>query len=131
MIRSMNGLKVYYVYIIECENGSYYTGITTDPVRRYRGHLDGTGRAKYTRAFRPVRLARCWELTCTRGDALRVEQRIKRKSRRDKELLVARPRNLARELPPGVESAGLSAARTRKIEREARSSLILKKAAAT
>ncbi len=126
MIRFMNGLKVYYVYIIECENGSYYTGITTDPVRRYRGHLDGSGRAKYTRAFRPVRLARCWALTCTRGDALRVELRIKKKSRKDKELLIARPKNLARDLPPGVESAGLPAARARKIEREAKSSLTSK-----
>ncbi len=130
MIRLMNGPGIYYVYIIECENGSFYTGITTDPVRRYRGHLDGSGRAKYTRAFRPVRLARCWRLTCARGDALRIEHRIKKKSRKEKELLIARPKNLERELPPGVESAGIPAARARRIEREAKSLLISGKTAA-
>jgi putative endonuclease len=44
-----------YVYMIECVNGSYYTGWTNDPVRRMNAHLSGRG-AKYTRAHPPVRM---------------------------------------------------------------------------
>ena len=45
----------WYLYIVECKNGSLYTGITTDVVARVATHNAGKG-AKYTRAFGPVRL---------------------------------------------------------------------------
>ncbi len=45
----------YYCYIVECADGSYYTGWSLDPVRREQQHNSGRG-AKYTRLHRPVRL---------------------------------------------------------------------------
>lgn len=45
----------WYLYLIECVDGSIYTGITTDIARRYAQHLSGKG-AKYTRAHLPARL---------------------------------------------------------------------------
>ena len=45
----------YYCYMVECADGSYYTGWTTDPRRRERQHNRGTG-ARYTRQRGPVRL---------------------------------------------------------------------------
>lgn len=44
----------WHVYIILCSDGSLYTGITTDPERRFRQHGEGRG-AKYFRGRRPVR----------------------------------------------------------------------------
>ena len=44
-----------YCYILECSDGSYYTGWTTDPERRLRIHNAGRG-ARYTRSRRPVKL---------------------------------------------------------------------------
>ena len=48
-------MKTGYVYILECSDGSYYTGSTTDLERRLEQHQVGEG-AKYTRSRRPVRL---------------------------------------------------------------------------
>jgi putative endonuclease len=46
----------YFCYILECADGSLYTGLTTDPERRLEQHRAGRG-ARYTRAHRPVQLA--------------------------------------------------------------------------
>jgi len=48
-------MRTGYVYILECFDGSYYTGSTTDLERRFEQHQVGEG-AKYTRSRRPVRL---------------------------------------------------------------------------
>lgn len=45
----------YYCYIVECSDGSYYTGWSLDPVRRAQQHNMGHG-AKYTRQHLPVKL---------------------------------------------------------------------------
>ncbi|MBU0510453.1 MAG: GIY-YIG nuclease family protein [Chloroflexi bacterium] len=45
----------YYCYILECADGTYYTGWSTDPERRLRQHNAGRG-ARYTRSRGPVRL---------------------------------------------------------------------------
>ncbi|OAX53218.1 GIY-YIG nuclease family protein [Xanthomonas graminis] len=45
----------WFLYLLECRNGSYYAGITLDIEARYQAHLRGTG-AKYTRANPPLRL---------------------------------------------------------------------------
>ena len=48
---------MYYVYMLRCGDGSLYTGITTDPVRRFAEHQGQGGRgAKYTAARRAVRM---------------------------------------------------------------------------
>ena len=48
-------MRTGYVYILECSDGSYYTGSTTNLERRLEQHQVGEG-AKYTRSRRPVRL---------------------------------------------------------------------------
>lgn len=45
----------FYCYILECADGSFYTGWTKDPTRREKQHNAGRG-ALYTRMHRPVRL---------------------------------------------------------------------------
>ncbi|QDI04857.1 GIY-YIG nuclease family protein [Xanthomonas cerealis pv. cerealis] len=45
----------WFLYLLECRNGSYYAGITLDLEARYQAHLRGAG-AKYTRANPPLRL---------------------------------------------------------------------------
>ena len=45
----------WFLYLLECKNGSFYAGITNDLEARFQAHLDGRG-AKYTRANPPVRI---------------------------------------------------------------------------
>ena len=47
---------MYFVYLIECANGSLYTGITTDVARRFKEHTTGVG-GRYTRSHRALRVA--------------------------------------------------------------------------
>ncbi|MBI2399086.1 MAG: GIY-YIG nuclease family protein [Xanthomonadales bacterium] len=51
----MTAPSPWYLYLIECRNGSFYAGISNDVERRYAQHLAGRG-AKYTRAHPPLRL---------------------------------------------------------------------------
>jgi len=50
----------YFAYVVECSNGSLYTGWTTDLEKRIKKHNVGAG-AKYTRALGPVKLLASWE----------------------------------------------------------------------
>ena len=66
---------MYYVYILQCEDGSLYTGITTDVGRRFREHQGGSG-GHYTRSHRPRKIVYKKGIG-TRGAALRREAEIK------------------------------------------------------
>jgi len=74
------------VYVLECADGSFYTGYTTDIQRRIDEHNDGNG-AKYTRGRTPVRLL-YYEGYDSRSAAMSREYEIKQLSRREKERLV-------------------------------------------
>lgn len=76
----------YYCYIVECADGTYYTGWSTDPVRRTRQHNLGRG-AKYTRQHRPVLLVYV-EAQADRGQAQRREMAIKKLNRTQKQKLI-------------------------------------------
>lgn len=65
----------WHVYIILCSDGSLYTGITTDPARRFRQHADGSG-AKYFRGRQALRVVYL-ESDHTRGTAGKRELQIK------------------------------------------------------
>jgi putative endonuclease len=67
---------VWHVYLLECADGSLYTGITTDVARRFQEHLSGQG-ARYTRSHPVVRLLASQPLD-SRSAALKVEAAIKR-----------------------------------------------------
>lgn len=73
----------YFVYLLECNDKSIYTGIATDLARRLREHKAGTG-ARYTRS-RGAKKMLYWEKYKTRGAALKREAEIKR-WRREKKL---------------------------------------------
>lgn len=75
-------VSTWYLYLIECEGGSLYTGITTDVARRYAQHVAGKG-ARYTRMKKPVRLVGFRECG-SRSEALRAEISLKAKPKAHK-----------------------------------------------
>lgn len=68
--------SVWYLYLIECEDGSLYTGITTDVERRYAEHAAGKG-ARYTRMKKPLRLVG-FRMCGSRSEALKAELALKK-----------------------------------------------------
>jgi putative endonuclease len=76
----------WHVYIIECDDGSLYTGITTDLTKRLTAHNAGRG-AKYTKSRRPVQL-RYSEAAQDRSHASQREYAIKSLSKSAKAKLI-------------------------------------------
>jgi len=66
----------YYCYMVRCTNGAYYTGWTTDPLRRVKEHNAGRG-ARYTKMNGPVELVYVEEVT-DHSSALKREAEIKK-----------------------------------------------------
>lgn len=77
----------FYCYILECADGTFYTGWTTDPPRRERQHNAGRG-AKYTRTRRPVKMVYIEEQP-NRVTAMKRERVIKKMTREQKRKLIA------------------------------------------
>ena len=75
-------MEKWFVYIVECSDGSYYCGITNDVQKRIKKHDSGKG-AKYTRGRGPVRLL-CSEAFCSRSEALKVESMVKKQKKENK-----------------------------------------------
>ncbi len=80
-------MRSFYCYLLECADGTYYTGWTTDPPRRLAQHNAGRG-ARYTRSRRPVRLVYLEELP-DRAAAMKRERALKRLSHQEKKELMA------------------------------------------
>lgn len=85
----------YYVYMLECVNGRFYTGYTTDLDRRVKEHFQGSSKCKYTRSFPPKALVAKWKIDSGLSIALKVESRIKQLSRQQKQWLVQNPESLS------------------------------------
>ena len=79
-------LPTHFVYIVQCRDGSLYTGSTQDVTQRIAMHNRGTG-AKYTRGRGPVVLLASWSCE-SKGEALRTEYAIKQLSRDQKLRLI-------------------------------------------
>ena len=77
----------WFVYIIKCNDESYYTGICVDLKRRISEHNDGKYKTAYTKGRRPVRLV-YWELSKDRSSASKREIEIKGWGRLKKERLI-------------------------------------------
>jgi len=77
-----------FCYILQCADGSYYTGWSNDPQRRVKVHNAGRG-ARYTRSRRPVQLVYIEELPDP-ASAMRRERQIKGMARSQKEKLIQR-----------------------------------------
>jgi predicted GIY-YIG superfamily endonuclease len=76
----------YYVYILRCKDGSYYTGHAKDVEKRFEMHKKGRG-ARYTRMHEPEKLVYIEEFE-SRGEAMRRERRIKTLSHNKKQQLI-------------------------------------------
>jgi len=76
----------HYVYVLHCDDDTYYTGYTTDVERRVAEHEAGDG-AKYIRGRTPVEVVHV-EAYDSRSGALSREHEIKSLSRTEKERLV-------------------------------------------
>lgn len=88
----------YWVYILYCENNTYYTGYTTDIRKRYQSHVNGTAKCKYTRSFKPAGIAQCWKIIGDKSFAMKMERYIKKLSRLEKEKIIARPSTLSEDM---------------------------------
>jgi putative endonuclease len=89
----------YFVYILLCENGAYYTGYTTDLERRYKEHQEGLAKCKFTRSFKPLCIAQQWKVIGSKSLALRIEKEIKRLHKSEKEQLIRAPESLSIRFP--------------------------------
>ena len=77
---------MWHVYIVQCSDGSLYTGITTDVSRRIKEHNSGKG-SRYTRIRMPVKIL-CKENYQSRSKALKREIQIKTFSKQEKFSLI-------------------------------------------
>ncbi len=90
----------YSVYILRCADDSLYTGVALDVRRRLEEHRSGKRGAKYLRGRLPVDLV--FEYVAgARGNALRLEHRVKRMTRREKEDLIAGRASIGPDQAPG------------------------------
>jgi putative endonuclease len=76
----------YIVYMLRCEDGSYYIGTTNDLTRRYQAHCSGKC-ARYTRSHRPIAIV-YQEICQDKGEALRRERVLKQLSHEAKSRLL-------------------------------------------
>lgn len=78
---------MYYAYLLECADGSFYGGYTVDLAARLRTHNAGKG-SRYVRARLPARLA-YYEVFSDKSTAMRREAALKALSHREKAALAA------------------------------------------
>ena len=90
----------HFVYMLRCKGNRIYTGYAVDVEARYSEHCSGRG-AKFTKAFPPEVVLCTFELD-SREEALRLEARIKRLKRPQKEQLAAGDSELESELRAGL-----------------------------
>lgn len=91
-----------YVYILLCRNGAYYTGYTTDLLRRYQEHVSGTAKCKYTRSFKPVSIAQYWQVK-DKTMAMKIERHVKKMAKQQKAQLILNPELLVSDFPDAAE----------------------------
>ncbi len=78
----------YYVYIIECSDGTFYTGVSNNYERRYKEHCEGINPGCYTYDRRPLRLRHVeWYHDITQ--AIAREKQLKGWGKKKKEALIA------------------------------------------
>ena len=80
-------MKIYYVYILECKDASFYVGVTSDMDRRLNEHNAGKYPDAYTHSRRPVKLVFCQDFLGP-NQAIEFEKKIKKWSRAKKQALI-------------------------------------------
>ena len=81
-------MKIWYLYVVRCGDGTLYTGITTDLKRRLNEHNTNNKGAKYTKTRRPISLV-YYELYQSRSNAQKAEHKFKKLTRKQKEKKIA------------------------------------------
>lgn len=80
---------MHYIYMLRCRDGSVYTGIASELENRMKTHFEGgAGCSKYVASRGAQRLECCW-ICGSASDAARLEYRLKRLSKKSKEMLIA------------------------------------------
>ncbi|MCE7067344.1 GIY-YIG nuclease family protein [Dyadobacter sp. CY326] len=92
-------MKIYYVYILQCSDESYYTGVTNCLERRFEEHTSGVNLTCYTYSRRPVELVFSCKFRYI-NDAIAFEKQVKGWSRKKKDAIIHRKWN---ELKPLAE----------------------------
>lgn len=88
-------IQSYWVYILYCENNTFYTGYTINLQKRCRSHFNGTAKCKFTRSFKPLYIAQCWQIQNDKSLAMKIERYIKKLSRAEKEEIIKAPYTLS------------------------------------
>jgi putative endonuclease len=100
MVRQMSGMSRYFVYMLRCFDGTFYTGVTNDIDRRYEEHCSGHNRTCYTYTRRPLRLAYVGEFSSP-DEAIAFEKRLKGWSHKKKRAFAERDWTLLKRLAVG------------------------------
>ena len=93
-------MRTYYVYMLRCIDGTFYTGITNDIVRRVYEHQSGYKPTSYTHTRRPVLLVYAGEFS-TPTDAINFEKQLKGWSHKKKRAFADREWPLLKRLAIG------------------------------
>lgn len=95
-------LKTWWVYMVRAQNGHLYTGISTDPERRFQQHVSGKRGARFFN--RSPAQALVWRHACVdHSDALRQEMAVKRLRKKTKEDLIRGAYRLPALIDGGAE----------------------------
>ena len=96
--------KMYYTYLLRCEDNSIYTGITTNIDRRMKEHFEKDKKcAKYTRRHTAKKFEIAWE-SKNRSLASKLEYQIKKLSKIQKEEIIHNPELLKKLIPEKIEN---------------------------
>ncbi len=106
-------MKFYYVYIIQCFDGTFYTGVTNDIDKRINEHNDGYNPESYTFNRRPVVL-KWYEKFTSPAEAISFEKQIKGWSRKKKIAIIEGNWNKLPLLSKNYKELGLRQAQTDK-----------------
>ncbi|WP_339868590.1 GIY-YIG nuclease family protein [Pseudohongiella nitratireducens] len=94
---------LWWLYVIQCGDGSLYTGVSTDVQRRFSEHQQqGAKTARYLRGRGPLRLVFSIEAG-NRGNALKMEYRVKQLSRSEKLTMISN-----RKLPASLVTTAVT-----------------------
>ncbi len=93
-------MRTYYVYLLRCFDGTFYTGMTNDIVRRYDEHCAGRDPTTYTASRRPLRLVYVGEFEHV-DDAIAFEKQLKGWSHKKKRAFADHDWPLVRRLSAG------------------------------
>jgi putative endonuclease len=90
-------MKTIYVYILQCSDGTYYSGVTNDLEQRFQQHNVGINIHSYTFSRRPLKLV-FYEMFNSPIRAIAFEKKIKKGSKQKKEALIKKQFALLPEL---------------------------------